>query len=346
MTKSEVISGMLSEYFPIVLASLQSGTYDNKQLVTLVSDVERIYYTLDGTIPSKESEIYSNPITIQGGDTTLHIVAENEYGDLGEVKVYTYSIQTDLIDQSSITNPIIEEQINEETPVSAATPTMPFSREDEIIPSSTPTPTLVPSSNITELNNKSLIRIEAIYSGKALTIGSMINKSDIVAKATFSDGTTETITDYIYSPLEINNEGKNEIKINYLNETSSFIITGVKPTTVNLNYISLYEGTETKFTIHDENEAKWFKITTTKADQTVKISVDSVEGGKFENSIYYTIYRGEDLSAGREDYIGDSWQSFNQASIASFKFDKAGDYYIKMVGGINEKKLTVKYIIT
>ena len=54
------------------------------------TDSIHIYYTIDGTIPNKNSNIYSGQFTIQSG-TIVKAVAESEYGILSNVSTKEYN---------------------------------------------------------------------------------------------------------------------------------------------------------------------------------------------------------------------------------------------------------------
>ena len=56
--------------------SLEAGTYDEEQEVTLSAEEGTIYYTLDGTTPTAESEEYTAPIVLdECGEITIKAIA-------------------------------------------------------------------------------------------------------------------------------------------------------------------------------------------------------------------------------------------------------------------------------
>ena len=59
-------------------ASVDTGVYDEEQLVELQSDAGTIYYTLDGSDPTADSIEYTEPIEIPEGVTELKAVCINE----------------------------------------------------------------------------------------------------------------------------------------------------------------------------------------------------------------------------------------------------------------------------
>jgi hypothetical protein len=76
-----------------------TGTYATAQRVTLTCDdgqgsgCAAIHYTLDGTIPSRESPRYQSPLLIST-TTVLHYLAVDAVDNLGWVHVQTYTIDT------------------------------------------------------------------------------------------------------------------------------------------------------------------------------------------------------------------------------------------------------------
>ena len=90
---SSEIKELLAIYFPTIEVSVPSGKYETAQLIALVSNGSRIYYTLNGNEPSTASDTYSEPLEIGAGYTTLKVVAENKFGVLGEIVIYSYTIE-------------------------------------------------------------------------------------------------------------------------------------------------------------------------------------------------------------------------------------------------------------
>ena len=92
LTSSNKLAILLKDYYPEIEASVAPGTYTETQLLSLISSGGKIYFTRDGSEPGKTSEIFAEPIEIHEGKMTIKAAVENEFGELGEVKVYTYSI--------------------------------------------------------------------------------------------------------------------------------------------------------------------------------------------------------------------------------------------------------------
>lgn len=71
-----------------------------------------------------------------------------------------------------------------------------------------------------------LTGISAVYSGGDVTVGTAVTDlTGIVVTATYSDGSTETVTDYTMSGTIA--EGSNTVTVTYQNMTTTFTVTGV-----------------------------------------------------------------------------------------------------------------------
>lgn len=94
----------------------------------------------------------------------------------------------------------------------------------------------------------SLSSISATYSGSDVETGTNVDtlKSNLVVKATYSDNTTATVTNYTLSGVI--NEGNNVITVTYEGKTTTFTVVGVVPIaleniTATYNGSEVYEGT-------------------------------------------------------------------------------------------------------
>lgn len=71
-------------------ASPSGGTLTVAARVSLSSGAEKIYYTTDGTEPTRSSNLYSEPILINR-TTTLKAIAVSEDGEISDVAVFQYT---------------------------------------------------------------------------------------------------------------------------------------------------------------------------------------------------------------------------------------------------------------
>ena len=83
---------------PSVTASMGTGVFGDSQTVTLnamdnMDTSPEIYYTLDGTTPTTNSTLYTDPISIDA-TTVLKFFAADDLGNASEVQTKTYIIDT------------------------------------------------------------------------------------------------------------------------------------------------------------------------------------------------------------------------------------------------------------
>ena len=103
----------------------------------------------------------------------------------------------------------------------------------------------------------------------------------------------------------------------------------------------LKEGQSANFTIPEKNTAVWYKFKVSANDQTIQINIEKAEGGKFENKIRIDLYEGSVLFSGKTNNLT-SWTSISAAkNDMYYKFSAAGDYYIKISGGVNLSELRI-----
>ena len=73
--------------------SEEGGNYYGRQTIKLmISGNGKIYYTLDGSFPDESSEVYTTPIVLDEGETTIRAVHINEKGVKSEEVSKTYNI--------------------------------------------------------------------------------------------------------------------------------------------------------------------------------------------------------------------------------------------------------------
>ena len=78
---SQEIRDACSEYIcEAPVTSLAPGTYTSARVVELRADYDTIYYTLDGSVPDRNSQKYTGPIVLKEGTTELKAFGVNEKG--------------------------------------------------------------------------------------------------------------------------------------------------------------------------------------------------------------------------------------------------------------------------
>ncbi len=114
-TDNETIIQLLDETHPDPpVMNYSSGTYKERIKIELLPSDENhtIYYSLDGSEPGEDSEIYSNPIILPNGVTTVKAAAFNSLGFQSDVieSVYNIAIPDRVVE---VREPIIEQIIHE-----------------------------------------------------------------------------------------------------------------------------------------------------------------------------------------------------------------------------------------
>lgn len=89
-----------------------SGTYQERIKIEISADNPRqtIYYTLDGTIPDTEAQVYDRPIVLPNGETDIKAIVVNSLGFQSDIleNQYNIAIRDEVIE---VSEPIIEEII-------------------------------------------------------------------------------------------------------------------------------------------------------------------------------------------------------------------------------------------
>ncbi|MGN1147151.1 MAG: chitobiase/beta-hexosaminidase C-terminal domain-containing protein, partial [Lachnospiraceae bacterium] len=93
-TDSEAIRTMFQHYMAAPPEfSYKEGTYAEVVPLKLTASTQgTIYYTMDGTIPDLNSEVYTSPIFLETGSYTISAMFVNEYGIESEVVAKSYVI--------------------------------------------------------------------------------------------------------------------------------------------------------------------------------------------------------------------------------------------------------------
>lgn len=89
---------------PVSFSPSAEDTYQNTVTVSLASATPEatIYYTLDGSDPTTDSEEYSTPITLEG-TTTIKALAVSDGLDDSPINERTYNVEIDVIESETLT---------------------------------------------------------------------------------------------------------------------------------------------------------------------------------------------------------------------------------------------------
>lgn len=83
--------------------SLEEGTYDEVQQVSLTSGSDTIYYTTDGSEPDTSSEKYAKPILLSEGTTEIKAISVNKKKIPSLTASKSYTIELPIADAPSVT---------------------------------------------------------------------------------------------------------------------------------------------------------------------------------------------------------------------------------------------------
>ncbi len=118
---NENVKNALSIYEEVVpVFSLESGTYDDVQELTIIAPDATIYYTIDGSDPTEESLVYEASIQMSEGTTEVRAIAVNEKGVVSEITYGKYIIALPTPD-APIVSPSTG-QYSEETYITVSVP--------------------------------------------------------------------------------------------------------------------------------------------------------------------------------------------------------------------------------
>lgn len=95
-TRGELYVGNIELQLPIpedVQFSVEGGKFtDNQTLELIQEEGAKIYYTMDGSEPTRKSMLYTEPISLSFGETTVKAMAVNEFEQVSDIIEQTYKI--------------------------------------------------------------------------------------------------------------------------------------------------------------------------------------------------------------------------------------------------------------
>ena len=251
------------------VASPAAGTYTAAQNVTLTTATSgaTIYYTTNGTEPTKTSTLYSSAISISA-TTTLKAIAVKEGMNDSDMLTAVYTITVNkVITSIAVTTPptktvyIIGETLNPAGMVVTATysdgstqavtgyTTSGFS--STTAGQKTVTVTYEgKTATFTVTVNKTLTSIAITTQPTKTTydIGDTLDTAGMVVTATYSDSTTQVVTGYTTSGFSSATAGQKTVTVTYEGKTATFTVT------VNKTLTSIAVTTPPTKTVYNLNE--------------------------------------------------------------------------------------------
>lgn len=95
-------------------ANYDSGTYAERLKVELIAEkpMQTIYYTLDGSEPTKDSFVYDKPIILRNGQNVIKAVSINTMGYVSEIAEFIFMIEIADV-EINLEEPAIERMIRD-----------------------------------------------------------------------------------------------------------------------------------------------------------------------------------------------------------------------------------------
>lgn len=95
------------------LVSPEGGSYHEYIDVSATSDAEAVYLTTNGSYPSSQQDLYREPFTLPGGETTIIAVAVDENGLVSPVVRVGYTIGG-VVEPVTLSDPAIDQTVREQ----------------------------------------------------------------------------------------------------------------------------------------------------------------------------------------------------------------------------------------
>ncbi len=112
ITDAHVIEYMNTARPAAPVLTPESGYYTEYIEVTAQSDAPYVYITTDGKYPSNDSDLYTEPLTMEAGETTLISLAVNEQGLVSPAAVFGYTVGG-VVEPLELADPAIDSAVRE-----------------------------------------------------------------------------------------------------------------------------------------------------------------------------------------------------------------------------------------
>lgn len=98
--------------------SPEGGYYTEYIDVTVEADTEKIYVTTDGEHPSSDNDLYSEPITLSSGETTILAIAVNDEGLVSPAALNGYTVGG-VVEAVTLLDPAIDQTLRDQLQLGA-----------------------------------------------------------------------------------------------------------------------------------------------------------------------------------------------------------------------------------
>lgn len=118
-TTDEAVKADLDAMRPSAPVVSPEGGYYNEYIdVEVNAQTQKIYVTSDGEYPSNDDALYSGPITLSGGETTVLAIAVDDKGLVSPVTLSGYTVGG-VVEAITLTDPAIDQTVREQLGLSA-----------------------------------------------------------------------------------------------------------------------------------------------------------------------------------------------------------------------------------
>lgn len=113
------VKAQLDAMRPAAPSILPEGGYYNEYIdVVVESDCSKVYLTSDGTYPSSDEDLYSTPISLSGGETTILAIAVGENGLVSPVARSGYTVGG-VVEAVSLVDQAVDQTVREQLSLGA-----------------------------------------------------------------------------------------------------------------------------------------------------------------------------------------------------------------------------------
>lgn len=98
--------------------SPDGGYYNEYIEVDVKDDGDTIYVTFSGEYPASKEDLYSGPVTLPGGETTVRAIAVNEKGLVSPMTLNGYTVGG-VVEEVVLTDPAIDQTVREQLGLSS-----------------------------------------------------------------------------------------------------------------------------------------------------------------------------------------------------------------------------------
>ncbi len=112
ITDAQVVDYMNTARPAAPVLTPESGYYTEYIEVSVQSDAPYVYITKDGKYPSNDTDLYTGPLNMEAGETTLITLAVNEQGLVSPAAVFGYTVGG-VVEPVELSDPAVDSAVRE-----------------------------------------------------------------------------------------------------------------------------------------------------------------------------------------------------------------------------------------